>query len=82
MQLPHCPLCDQVLDRVDRYCIEHNIYDNDLNLYRRVSVIENDLDGGCGLANEIDIRCAYCGESLWGETKGFFYKHWSDTTRV
>ena len=80
VELPHCQQCDHVLDRLDRYCIEHSIYDKDLNLYRGLSVLETDLDGGCGLASEVDIRCAYCGESLSGETKGFFYKNWSDTT--
>jgi len=65
--VPTCPHCNNPVDHVDHYGIEHTVYDR--GQYRP-------LHGGEGLASEVDLRCGHCATSLPQEARLFFYPRW------
>lgn len=68
---PACDGCDNILDRIDHYGIEHFILDGSVDggVYREVNVEE-------GLASEVDLRCGYCGAPIPRHLRSFFYDRW------
>lgn len=73
-----CARCGLPLSRVDRYAIEHHIFDPLGERYREVSVADGGPHGeDFGLSSETDLRCARCGQSLTIDQRRHFYEHWA-----